>query len=80
MSDEVYLGKLMERVDALEGEIERLKRDLLRSLATRPHSPHAGLGGRSEVKSLFGSVRGGDITEKMIEEAKQALFRGMEDL
>ena len=28
--------------------------------------------------SLFGSVRGGDITEEMIDEAKKDLFRELE--
>ena len=70
MSGEMYFGTLMERVDALEGEIERLKRDLLRSLANQPRA--------KRVKSLFGSVRGGDVTEKMIDEAKQSLFQSRE--
>ena len=30
--------------------------------------------------SLFGSVRGGDITEEMIDEAKRSLFRNLEDI
>jgi len=30
--------------------------------------------------SLYGSVKGGDITEEMIDEAKQALFRDLEDI
>jgi len=72
MSDQVDLGTLLERVDSLEEEIEWLKRDLLRSLAAEPRG--------KKVKSLFGSVRGGDVTEEMIEEAKQALFRPLEGL
>jgi hypothetical protein len=35
MSDQVDLGTLLERVDSLEGEIERLKRDLLRGLTAQ---------------------------------------------
>jgi len=66
MSGETYFVTLMERVDALESEIEKLKRDLLRSFATQPRA--------KRVKSLFGSVRDGDVTEKMIDEAKQSLF------
>jgi hypothetical protein len=30
--------------------------------------------------TLFGSVRGGDVTEEMIQETKRALFRPLEDL
>ena len=36
MSEQVDLGTLLKRVDSLEGEIERLKRDLLRSLVAQP--------------------------------------------
>lgn len=72
MSDQVDLGTLLKRVDSLEGEIGRLKRDLLRSLVVQPRG--------KRVKSLFGSVQGGDVTEEMIEEAKRTLFRPLEDL
>ena len=72
MSTEMYFEKLINRVDALEGEIEKLKRDLLHSLVTRSQ--------QNKVKSLFGSVRGGDVTEKMVNEAKRSLFRNLEDL
>lgn len=30
--------------------------------------------------SLYGSVKGGDITEEMIDEAKRSLFRDLEDI
>jgi len=72
MSDQVDLGTLLKRVDSLEGEIGRLKRDLLHSLVVQPRG--------KKVKSLFGSVQGGDVTEEMIEEAKRTLFRPLEDL
>ena len=72
MSDQVDLGTLLKRVDSLEGEIGRLKRDLLRSLVVQPQG--------KKVKSLFGSVQGGDVTEEIIEEAKRTLFRPLEDL
>jgi hypothetical protein len=73
MVDWVSQDVLLKRVDAVGREIKFLKRDLLRSLATRPQT--------SEAKpSLFGSVRGGDITEEMIEEAKHALFRPVDDI
>lgn len=72
MSNQVDLGTLLKRVDSLEGEIGRLKRDLLRSLVVQPQG--------TKVKSLFGSVQGGDVTEEMIEEAERTLFRPLEDL
>lgn len=72
MSDQVDFTTLLERVDFLEGEIGRLKRDLLRSLVVQPRE--------EKVKSLFGSVQSGDVTEEMIEEAKQTLFRPLKDL
>jgi hypothetical protein len=50
--ERVSQDALLKRVDAVGGEIKFLKRDLLRSLATRSQI--------SEAKpSLFGSVRGG---------------------
>ncbi|MFW6194526.1 MAG: hypothetical protein ACOC5L_03295 [Halobacteriota archaeon] len=36
---------------------------------------HLESGEKEEKGSLFGSVRGGDITDEMIEEAKKELFR-----
>jgi len=72
MSDQVDLGTLLKRVDSLEGEIGRLKRDLLCSLVVHQRE--------KKVKSLFGSVQGGDVTEEMIEEAKRTLFRPLKDL
>ncbi|MDI6631244.1 MAG: hypothetical protein AB1507_04380 [Bacillota bacterium] len=64
---------LLKRVDALGREIERLRRDLLRDLAAKT--------GKGKTKpSLFGSVRGKDVPEEMVESAKQALFRDLEDL
>lgn len=65
---------LLERVERLEREIERLKRDLIRNLAT------VSVPTRPEKPSLFGSVRGGDVSEEMIEEAKRNLFRELENL
>ncbi len=66
--------ELLKRVGRLERELEQLKRDLIRILATLP-------GGISEKKpSLFGSVRGGDVSEELVEETKRALFRNLRDL
>ena len=68
MLDQTGYETLLRRVDAMEREIERLRRDLFRNLVTKPQA--------KRVKpSLFGSVRGGDVTEEMIAEAKQSLFR-----
>jgi len=65
---------LLKRVGALERELERLKRDLLHGLvSSRPQAI-------APRPSLFGSVRGGDVTEEMIEEAKESLFRDLRDL
>ncbi len=66
--------ELWERVERLERELQQLKRDLIRTLATLP--------GRIGEKrpSLFGSVRGGDVSEELVEEAKRALFRDLRDL
>ena len=65
---------LLKRVNALERELERLKRDILHGLvAPRPQAV-------ASRPSLFGSVRGGDVTEEMIEEAKRSLFRDLRDL
>jgi hypothetical protein len=71
--ERVSQDALLKRVDAVGGEIKFLKRDLLRSLATRSQINEA-------KPSLFGSVRGGDVTEDMIEEAKLALFRPVDDV
>ncbi len=66
--------ELLERVGRLERELEQLKRDLIRILATLP-------GQIGEKKpSLFGSVRGSDISEEVVEEAKRSLFRDLKDL
>jgi hypothetical protein len=64
---------LLSRVHRLEQELEQLKRALLQHVSAQPP--------RSVKKpSLFGCVRGGDITEESIEEAKQSLFRDLKDL
>lgn len=66
--------EMLERVDRLERELEQLKRDLIRSLPTMSAEIV------EEKPSLFGSVRGGDVSEELIEEAKQELFRDLKDL
>ena len=64
---------ILKRVDFLGREMERLKRDLILSLATQPQE-------KIIKTSLFGSVKGGDVTEEIIAAAKHALFRPLEDL
>jgi len=59
----------LRRIEDLQRELEYLKRDLLQ-IKDEP----------KEKLSLFGSVRGGDITEGMIAEAKKDLFREAESL
>lgn len=73
MTHQVDYEIILKRIDGLGREIECLRRDLLHGLAI-------GLKERKKKTSLFGSVRGGDITEEMIEEAKQSLFRPLKDL
>jgi len=65
---------LLAQVHRLEQEVERLKRAVLKQEVTSLPVPSI------TKPSLFGSVRGEDITEAMIEEAKQSLFRSVEDL
>ena len=63
--------EVLKRIGDLEREIEYLKRDLMHlRLEEKP----------KQKPSLFGSVRGGDVTEEMIEEAKKDLFRELEDI
>ena len=57
--------EVLKRVGDLEREIEYIKSDLMHlRLEEKP----------KQKPSLFGSVRGGDVTEEMIEEAKKNLF------
>lgn len=62
---------ILERIEEIQRELELLKRDLIRNI--KPHE-------RKKTASLYGSVKGVDITEEMIEEAKKSLFRDLEDL
>jgi hypothetical protein len=59
---------LLQRVSRIQQELEYLKRELFQDLGTHSTVQSA------RKPSFFGSVRGGDITEEMIEEAKQHLF------
>jgi hypothetical protein len=62
---------LLEKISQIQRELELLKRELLRS-ATPPK--------RRKIASLYGAVKGADITDEMIEEAKKSLFRELKDL
>jgi ribosomal protein L9 len=66
---EIKTKEVLKRIGDLEREIEYIKRDLLH-LEVKP----------KRKLSLFGSVRGGDITDEMIEKAKADLFRELEDV
>ncbi|NQE44472.1 hypothetical protein C5S31_00435 [ANME-1 cluster archaeon GoMg2] len=61
----------LQRIEYLQRELEYLKRDLM-LLEMKPE--------KRQKPSLFGCVRGGDITDEMIEEAKKDLFRRNIDL
>jgi hypothetical protein len=61
--------EVLKRLGDLEREIEYIKRDLLH-VVEQP----------SRKASLFGCVRGGDVTEEEVEEAKKELFRELEDI
>lgn len=64
---------VLKNIDGIERELARLKRDIIHSLVVK-ETP------RKMKPSLFGSVKGGDITEKMIEESKHNLFRNLDAL
>ncbi len=67
---EVKTEEVLKRIGDLQRELEYMKRDLIRLRA-----------GKSKSKpSLFGSVRGGDISSEMIEQSKKDLFRELEDV
>ena len=62
---------ILERVSDIEKTLEYLKRDIIKGIEPSE---------RKEGTSLFGSVKGGDITEEMIDEVKRSLFRDLEDI
>ena len=62
---------ILERVSDIEKTLEYLKRDIIKGI--EPSEEKKGI-------SLFGSAKGGDITEEMIDEAKRSLFRDLEDI
>ncbi len=60
---------ILERVDDIEKTLEFLKRDIIKGIE---------LFEKEARISLYGSVKGGDITEEMIDGAKRTLFRDLE--
>lgn len=64
---------ILKKIDDLELDLARLKRDILHGLATRKRA-------KKMKPTLFGSVKGGDVTEKMIEESKRNLFRNLKNI
>ena len=69
-SNKLSTTKVLKQIDVLERELVKLKRDILHGLAVEERPAKA-------KASLFGSVKGGDITEEMIEESKRNLFRNL---
>ncbi|MBK8797512.1 MAG: hypothetical protein IPM07_14700 [Anaerolineales bacterium] len=72
MLDQANFEILLRRVD-VGREISRLRRDLLRGVGNQPVAA-------VEKPSLFGSVRADDITDAMIADARDNLFRSLSDL
>lgn len=73
MVDKLSVMRVIKQVNVLERELARLKRDILHSLVVEEQP--------KELKvSLFGSVRGGDVTEKMVKESQRNLFRHLKDI
>lgn len=62
---------ILERIGDIERALEFLKRDIIKGI--EPFEGEARI-------SLYGSVKGGNITEEMIDEAKRSLFRDLEDI
>lgn len=73
MSDKSDALTVLKKIDILERELINLKRDILHGLGAKEKP------GKMKP-SLFGSVRGGDVTEDMIEESKHDLFRNLVDI
>ena len=73
MDKKLNITAILKKVDTLEQELIRLKRDIIHSLVDMQKT--------AKLKpSLFGSVGGGDVTEEMIEESKTCLFRKFDEI
>ncbi len=73
MNTDNSVSAVMKQIDYLELELSRLKRVLLHSLPAVEKQ-------RKMKPSLFGSVKGGDITDAMVEESKKSLLRKLGDI
>ena len=66
-------GVVLRKIDGMEREIAKLRRDIIHGLIVKESRKKAKL-------SLFGSIKSGDVTERMIEESQRNVFRNMGDL
>lgn len=73
MANKLSTATILKHIDVLERELTKLKRDILSGFAVieKPEKLKT---------SLFGSVKGGDVTEEMIEESKHNLFRNLNNI
>ena len=62
--------RFLKKIDDTQRQLELLKRDLMKNIQPT----------KVKKSSLYGSVKGGDITEEMIDEAKRSLFRELSDI
>lgn len=73
MDSKLDTTMVLKQIDILERELIKLKKDVLHGLAAREKP-------KKLKPSLFGSVKGGDVTEDLIEESKRSLFRNLTDI
>lgn len=73
LSNEGYNYTILKRINSLERELEKLKRDLLLNLTLQKKK-------KNIKSSYFGVIPSGDITEEIIEESKKSLFRALSDV
>ena len=73
MIDNTNESVILKQIDRLEREVVLLKRNILRNMSFKEHD-------EKPKDSLFGAVKAGDVTEEMIEESKQNLFRNLNDI
>jgi hypothetical protein len=64
---------VLKKIDGIERELAKVKRDIIHSLITEES-------GKKAKQSLFGSIKAGDVTEKIIEGSQRNLFRNLKDL
>jgi len=64
---------VLERINEMQRDLELLKREVICRFASPAQTQYP-------KPSLFGSVKGQDVTEAMVEEAKHSLFQDLEDI